>query len=170
MERNQIVLWAAGGALLWGALRIWFGDGGGMVPGEGLGVNLLGGLVFGVAFGVTSTSSGRSGNRGRRPALQSLPYAQRGVARRAVTRGPVPDDREVASVAADLAALEVAELQRTSVSTTVSLLVATVVAVTLAVTTAGIFWGYAVALVMLLAVALWRPVHLRRRIVRLERG
>lgn len=168
VERNQIVLWALGFALLWGGLEVAYD--GGLAPGRGLGVNLLGGLVFGVAVGAMSTWSGRRGDRGRRPALQRLPSAQRAVARRAVTRGPVPGDREVASVAADLAVQEVADLQRRSVSTVASLVVATVVAVALAVTTAGIYWGWTVALLILLVATLWWPVHLRRRIARLELG
>lgn len=130
---------------------------------DGLWPGVLGGLLGGVIFGAIVGPRNAAQARRAGQATRDLSADDAKRARRAVHRGPAPDDPRVRRAAVQLAEQQREELMRTRRLGLVFFTLMGAVAVALAVTgTPWMFLGAAVFAALLVQV-LWWPKHLEAR-------
>ena len=127
------------------------------------------GLICGVGFAaVLGLLAARSRRRGSCPVEPGLSGNQQRVAARASVRGDVPSDPTVRRAAVRMARRHLDQHLRHQTAQIALLAGLLVVNIALAVTDAPSYWYGAGLWVVLLALRLWLPAHLRRRVRLLE--
>ncbi len=131
---------------------------------SGWGPALVGGGVAGLCFGlITGPMLARQMNRIHAAAAPLPPESVRAASNAAVL-GPVPRDPLVREAAQRLAAQLLVQLQRHRGVKLVTTLAFTTLVAVLGATSSGWYWLALVLPVVMVAVQLWLPRHLRRRV------
>jgi hypothetical protein len=129
-------------------------------------VGVAGGIVFGLVLGPVLARE----NQRALITLGDLPAERQREAVRAASRGPVPADPEVRSAAARLAEFQLAQTLRSRKAAVVILPLNIVAQVLLTISGSAWHWVLAAFFAVPLAVIVWQPRRLRRRIDLLQQG